>query len=221
MIDAAAVWEAMSPLTRAVLVAALLTALIVFPLALWLGYVLFHTEERTTVETFAPGYRQNDARGSYVGDRIPTPRQNLQPAPHDIPKGTKEVRRISITVKPEAHYTEPVKPGEDGICPTLQCPPVTVDLSLVEEKQGHYRAVASSADGQVISALDIPIFEFGQRHQPNAVHVLWNTNEDVFAAQYSRTLNLTVLGHKPELAGAVLRTPETGTMVLGGIGFRF
>lgn len=221
MIEIGVVWESLSPMVRAVVLAVVLTALVVFPLALWLGYAMFHVEESPTGETFAPGYRQPDARGSYVADRLPTAKADLPPAPHDIPKGTKEVRRLSIVVKPEAHYTEPATPGPDGICPVLECPEVTVDLSIVQEKEGHYRAVASSADGQVISAMDFPIMEFGRPLPSNAFHVLWNTNEDAVAAQYTRTLNLTVFGHKPEVAGAVLRTPETGTMVLGGIGFRF
>ena len=37
------------------------------------------------------------------------------------------------------------------------CPPVTIDLSLVREKGGSRRAIASSPDGAIVSGLDIPV----------------------------------------------------------------
>jgi hypothetical protein len=64
-------------------------------------------------------------------------------APHTIPKGATEERRAQIKVKPPAPVLD-------------DCPPVTVDLSLVRDDKGR-RIVASSPDGQVLSAIDMPI----------------------------------------------------------------
>lgn len=91
---------------------------------------------RPEVVTAAPQLRQDD--GSAVAARQPTAAPPK--APHALPRGAKEERRISATVSP-------AKPD---------CPPVRLDLSLVQVDGGR-RVVASSPDGEVIQALDMPI----------------------------------------------------------------
>jgi hypothetical protein len=66
------------------------------------------------------------------------------PAPHLIPKGFHEVRRDTVTVAPAPAAA------------ASGCPPVHVDLSLVRDGT-EQRVVASSPDGQVVSAIDVPI----------------------------------------------------------------
>lgn len=61
-------------------------------------------------------------------------------APHTIPAGAKELRRITTTVKSSK---------ED-------CPPTTVTTSLVQEGQG-LRAITSSPDGPVATGSDVVI----------------------------------------------------------------
>ena len=101
------------------------------------GYWLRGTDvpvpERTTA---APAERQQD--GSLVAERAPM----FQPAPpvHQIPKGGVEERRVAVRVKPK----QP------------DCDPVQLDLSLVRIGDGR-RVVASSPNGEIISALDMPI----------------------------------------------------------------
>lgn len=201
-------------------IAILLTALIVAPCTAVICYFAWRDVAPATTETFAPGYRQNDERGSRVADRVPTAQANLPPAPHAIPKGAPEVRRLTVTVEPRpVHPVEPVLPDANGLCPVSSCPAVTVDLSLVREREGVYRAIASSPDGEVLRAIDFPILEFG-RHQPaNAVHAFANVREDIYAATYVRTM--TVFGQKIEAGAMLLHAPVIEFAVLGGVGVRF
>lgn len=104
-----------------------------------LGYWLKSTDvPRPEVIAPAPAVRQAD--GSLVAERRPATPSEAKKPPHQIPKGAREERRIAVTVQP----TRP------------DCPPVRVDLSLVREGEGR-RVVASSPDGQVVQALDLPV----------------------------------------------------------------
>ena len=118
-----------------------------------------------TVEPPAPSVRQVD--GSLVLERKPdaTPPK----APHALPKGAKEERRISVVVKPPKGTT-PSKSGGSlgnqvassevpGAPPPepCDCPPVQVDLSLVRMPDKTRRVVASSPTGQILSGIDVPI----------------------------------------------------------------
>lgn len=101
------------------------------------GYWLKSTDmPRAEVVTAAPEVRQAD--GSVIAERQPLSKPT--PAPHRLPKGASEERRVSLKVKPR----QP------------DCEPVRVDLSLIREGDGR-RVVASSPDGEIISALDMPI----------------------------------------------------------------
>lgn len=88
------------------------------------------------VVTATPAVQQPD--GSVVVERKP----NRKPAkaPHAIPRKAIEERRVSVTVQPT----------------DKDCPPVTTNLSIVRQGDGR-RVIASSPDGQVLEAIDIPI----------------------------------------------------------------
>lgn len=88
------------------------------------------------VVTPKPATEQPD--GSVVVER--KPQAKPPKPPHRIPRKATEERRVSVTV-------QPTKPG---------CPPVTTNLSLVREGAGR-RVVASSPDGRILTAIDIPI----------------------------------------------------------------
>lgn len=92
---------------------------------------------RAEVITYRIPVRQTD--GSLIAER--TPDAKPTPAPHKIPRGWKEERRVSATVKPTR----------------ADCPPVGLDMSLVRDGGGGKRVVLSSLDGEVVSAQDIPI----------------------------------------------------------------
>lgn len=92
----------------------------------------------------APQVRQSDQ--SVIAERKPEPAPTKPP--HKIPAGATEERRVSIKLKPPAFTSS------EG----CQCDPAPLDvnLSLVREDGGR-RVIASSPEGRVISALDVPI----------------------------------------------------------------
>ena len=92
---------------------------------------------RAEVITYRVPVRQAD--GSLIAER--TPEAKPAPAPHKIPRGWKEDRRVSATVKPTR----------------ADCPPVALDMSLVRDGEGGKRVIVSSPDGTVTGAQDIPI----------------------------------------------------------------
>lgn len=93
-------------------------------------------------EDVTPAPQVVQADHSVIAERAPdaTP----PPAPHQIPKGFHEVRRDTVTVAPAPAAA------------ASGCPPVRVDLSLVRNGSDQ-RVIASSPDGQVVSAIDVPI----------------------------------------------------------------
>lgn len=88
------------------------------------------------VVTAAPMVRQADE--SVIAERAP----DAKPAPprHMLPKGAVEERRETIVISPAPAASS-----------------VEVELSLVRMPDNGRRVVASSPDGQVVSAIDIPI----------------------------------------------------------------
>lgn len=92
------------------------------------------------VITAAPAVTQAD--GSTELAR--TPDAHPTPAPHIIPKGFHEERREQLTVAPTPAA------AASGY------PPVRIALSVVSNDREH-RVVASSPDGQIVDAVDIPI----------------------------------------------------------------
>mgnify|MGYP006172142819 CR=1 FL=1 len=81
--------------------------------------------------------RQTD--GSVIAERVPDAKPS--PAPHQIPRGHVEVRRVEVEVQPD-------RPD---------CPVCRVDLSLVRDDEGGQRVIASSPTGSILRALDVPI----------------------------------------------------------------
>ncbi|AXQ30471.1 hypothetical protein D0B54_18095 [Solimonas sp. K1W22B-7] len=98
---------------------------------------LAHEEPATVPEDTRPAPARRQPDGSLLARRASPP---ASPPPHVLPPGSRERRRIAVTAQP----TRP------------DCPPLTLDLSLVE-MDGGQRIVASSPDGTVLDALDMPI----------------------------------------------------------------
>lgn len=90
-------------------------------------------------------------------------------APHVIPKGAKEVRRVQVVVQPARGVVArlPVDTGEAGrlvasadhppVVDSCDCPPVEVNLSLVRMPDKTGRVVASSPNGKVLTGIDFPM----------------------------------------------------------------
>lgn len=93
-------------------------------------------------ENLTPAPQQPQADGSMQAARAPD--AHPAPPPHLIPKGYHEVSRDAVTVAPSAAAA------------ASGCPSVHVDLSVVRDGNDQ-RVIASSPDGQVVSAINIPI----------------------------------------------------------------
>jgi hypothetical protein len=129
-------------------IAFLVGLLVGIPAGLGIGYWLWHVEPKASGESFRPAIMQKD--GSVVLARIPV--AEPPKAPHIIPKGAKEERRVRLLVMPTPTVTAT---GE-----TCSCEPVEVNLSLVKGKDGS--GVVTSAEGGTIDAresIDMPILD--------------------------------------------------------------
>lgn len=96
------------------------------------------------VETAAPAVTQED--GSEILERKPD--ANAKPK-QAIPKGAKVERIEQVRVQGQGLKMP------DGSMKT--CPAVTVDMTVVREKDGGRRVIASSPDGEIVGGLDIPV----------------------------------------------------------------
>jgi hypothetical protein len=101
----------------------------------------------------APEVRQDD--GSVVLERDPQPAS--EPAPHTIPPGHVEERRISVQVQPDVIRKSDTTDTTGSVTPACECKPVRVDLSLVRDTEGGRRVITSSPDGDILGGLDVPI----------------------------------------------------------------
>ena len=159
---------------------------------LYAGYAIWHP--RRIVETYAPQVRQKDS--SLVLERKPD--ATAKPA-HTIPKGAKVERVVSVTVQPrpliDSTYSPAQKPGDNPatVRPATSsdtapanskpasgcsCDPITVDLTLVREKNGMRRVIASSKTADVTGGVDIPVESAEpQRKLKWSVGPLWLSNE--------------------------------------------
>lgn len=112
-----------------------------FVVGYWAGSGNAPVPERMTP---APEVRQAD--GSLILARQPD--STPAPAPHAIPKGSTEIRRITATVRP--------KPTIKDSLTVADCEPVTVTTSLVQSGD-EIRAITSAEGGEVIGGLDLQI----------------------------------------------------------------
>lgn len=109
-------------------------------------------------ETYAPAARQADS--SLVLER--TPDATAKPTAI-VPKGGTVERIVDVTVAPRpssAHEGTPPAPAPEDSSIGLQppaCPALHVQLALIRMPDGSHRVTASSADGQILGGVDIPV----------------------------------------------------------------
>lgn len=128
-------WPSVSGKAIALVIGVALIVVGVFGLGMQTGKSMY--APAAEVVSNKPGVIQADQ--SVIAERKAD--ESPAPAPHKIPRGMKEERRVAVTVKPN----QP------------ECDPVRVDLSLVQDGEGGKRVIASSPDGEVVGALDVPI----------------------------------------------------------------
>lgn len=104
-----------------------------------IGFKLAPDQPKVVTESHAPAIQLPS--GGYVAERVPD-----APVPPSIKKAAKEAggrvaRAGSVTVKPNQ----------------ADCPPVTIDWGLTEQKDKTHRMTFYSDDGKIITATDIPV----------------------------------------------------------------
>jgi len=165
----------------------------------WLWWLTRTPPPVPEVLTPAPQVQQADS--SVIAARAPD--AHPAPAPHIIPKGYTEVRRDTVTVAPAPAAA------------ASGCPPVRVDLSLVRNG-AEQRVVASSPDGQVVSAIDVPIEAamVPAPARPWAAGLSFDTRHAV-GVWVDRDVGRLVVG------GALARLPDGKTEAQMRVGVRF
>ena len=74
--------------------------------------------------------------------------------PHQIPHGATVEDVVRVTIQPNPVRPPSMLPASKSAIPVF--PPVTVDLSIVRMRDGSRRVIASSSDGAILSAIQIP-----------------------------------------------------------------
>ena len=122
-----------------------ITAIAILAGAGFVGLGWWMGQPKLVVETAAPAVVQSD--GSIITPRAPDAKAKPK---QQIPKKSKVERIEQIQV-------QGATPPEIQACTKVKCPPVKVDMTLVRMDDNTKRVVVSSPDGQILSALDIPV----------------------------------------------------------------
>jgi hypothetical protein len=167
-----------------------IAALLLIAFGLWLGYKAF--SPAVVVETPAPAVEQQD--GSKVIKRAPDAKAKPK---HMTPKGAKVERVVSVTLKSKAPsgFGAASHDKISGLS-LADCPPVTLDLSLVREQDGGKRVVASSPDGEILKAIDIPVETAAAPEEQKkwAAGLSWSPTNETLGAWIERDVWLVRLG---------------------------
>ncbi|PHV09830.1 hypothetical protein [Chitinimonas sp. BJB300] len=108
------------------------------------------TDAQTESGTPAAAIRQDD--GSLVVARAAMTPKEAGPAPHKLPFGSKELRRVTTRLTPR-----PVVGTDLDGTPTCNCEPVTLTTSLVDDGKGGRRVVQSALGADIDTATDTPL----------------------------------------------------------------
>lgn len=156
---------------RLLAILALIILLLGILIGVAIGYKLWHRPTQPSTESFRPASVQKD--GSVVVARIPVAAPPK--APHIIPKGAKEERRVSLLVMPEPTVTAT---GE--VC---TCDPVAVNLSMIHGKDGS--GIVASAEGGTIddrASIDMPILDVIPASSRNRLDAIVSSKDRYAAA---------------------------------------
>lgn len=166
-------------------------------IGLLIGYHLWHQAPVPSTESVRPAVVQSD--GSVRVARVPMVEPG--PAPHVIPKGAREERRVRVVVQPEPLSSNPdslySNPGlldkdhsEGMLGMVCSCDPIAVDLSLIRHRDGSSGVIASADGGTVDAAasIDTPILDSRPPAYVNALGVTWRPAPagDAYGLLYQR-----------------------------------
>jgi hypothetical protein len=143
-------------------------------------------------ETPAPAVRQAD--NSLVLERRPDPEAVPK---QTIPPRARVLRIAQVTVQPDPPPPDAHPPPGDADTPVLPaaCPPVTVDLTLIEEPDGAHRVLASSPDGTVMGGVDIPMQPITPPPAPRrwAAGLSWSAHQQTGGVWAERDLKIPLI----------------------------
>lgn len=151
-------------LNRKILIAVIGIVIIVTIVLCWQMW----KPEQPVPETYKPPVTLSD--GSQQLERKPDP--DAKPAAA-IPKGSKLIRKVTVTVQAknpiqtvsgtvtvetvqETKSMKAMSPAPVAVAEN-PCPPVTVDLSVVENEDETTSVIASSPDGTILGGVDVPV----------------------------------------------------------------
>jgi len=139
----------------------------------WIGSARAPVPENTAP---APEVRQAD--GSLVLARVPV--ASPPPAPHQLPKGSGEVRRATTTMRSTSRP---------------DCPPMTQTTSLVQDGDG-LRMVTSSPDGEVIAGTDMVFrpLNLAPPLRPWAAGITYEISRDLYGIWIERDFGRLRIG---------------------------
>lgn len=172
-----------------------------FAIGALVSFLLFHKPvEQPRVEPVRVSQTLED--GSVVPYRIPLPKATK--APHLLPKGAKEERRIHIVTKPLVNE----KTG-------CECGPITLDVSLTKEADGNHGAVISSPQVEIQErgTYDTPFTPPTAALPARAITVMANPPAQVYSAYL--TQRMVILGVPVEVGGGVVAVSGDATAVVG------
>jgi hypothetical protein len=189
-------------------------------LGLGIGWKLW-SPKPTPPAIYRPPIQQAD--GSQVIEVKPD--AHAKP-PHQIPHGATVEDVVHVVVQPSQPDPPASLPpsGSVALEPSRPCPPVTLDLSIVQLPDGTRRVVASSPDGKILSAVQIP----AEAARPPAkvlkwaAGCLWNPQDHTYGGFVDRDFAFIRLGAEviqqraPVIAGGGL---TWGTQIKVGIRF--
>ena len=116
--------------------------------------VLLWPHPRPVVETAKPAVVPSD--NSIILERTDT-QPSVKPV-HQIPKGARLERKMSVTMAPKIAVANGIRSGLAPEMSDMSKPStLTVDLSMIREKDDTRRVIVSSPDGEIVGGLDIPV----------------------------------------------------------------
>jgi hypothetical protein len=182
------------------------------------GWFLWGAVTPEPAPIYVPEIVQRD--GSKLLEVKPTTKPSKPP--HTLPKGAKEERRVQVVVQPPKvpiFHDPGITAGADKkslLVDSCECPPVTVNLSLIRLADNSRRVQASSPDGTIVAGVDVPI----EPQKPAKTHpwaiggVYTYDGANRFGAFIDRDLGPFRLG------GEVFQS-TSGFAIVGKVGIRF
>ena len=185
-------------------------ALVLIALGLAAGYYFYHPTP--VEETYAPEAKQPD--GSTILERVPDAKARPKQV---IPKGGTVERTVEVVVKSNGKAPESALKSDSTLKDGkgIDCPPITVDATLVRLEDGSKRVVVSSPNGTILSGVDIPIESATLPRNLNwAAGISVNPAERTFGGWIDRDLG-------PFRVGAELNQVKSGFDMRIKAGMRF